>query len=383
MDFSLTEEQLLIQKMVREFAREEIAPGASVRDAEGEFPEEIVAQMGDLGLFALPFPEAFGGEGGDTISYALAVEEISRICASTGLTYAAHVSLGSASLNLYGTQTQKETWLIPAARGKILTAFGLTEPDAGSDAGGTKTTAVLQGDEWVINGNKIFITNGSKAGVIIITAQTILREENMGISAFIIPRGTPGFQIGSDYQKLGMRASDTVELIFTDCTVPRENLLGEIGLGFKQFLKVLDGGRISMAALALGIGTAALHEAVSYARERRQFNKPIGSFQGVSFPLADMATRLEEARLLLFQAAWLKDQGRDFSLTAAMAKLSASEAAISAADAALQIHGGHGYIRDLPLERYLRDARLTAIGEGTSEIQRLVIARHLLSHPAN
>lgn len=378
MDFTLTQEQILIQMMVREFAQEQIAPLASHRDEKKEFPYSIIKKMGELGLFGLPFSEEYGGEGGDTISYALAVEEIGRACGSTGLTYAAHVSLGASSLNYFGTHKQKKTWLTKAAQGKILTAFGLTEPDAGSDARGTKTFATLVGDEWIINGNKVFITNGSIAEVIIITARTILGEEDKGISCFIIPKDSPGFTIGSTYEKLGMRASDTVELVFQDCSIPKENLLGELGEGFKQFLKVLDGGRISIAALALGIGTAAFQEAISYAKERVQFNRPISHFQGISFKLADMGTRLEMARLLTMKAASLKDKGEDFSLTAAMAKLSASEAAVYASQEALQIHGGYGYMKDYPLERYLRDARLTEIGEGTSEIQRLVIARHFL-----
>lgn len=381
MDFSLNEEQLLIQKMVRHFAQEEIAPQAKTWDAKEEFPRDIIEKMGDLGLFGLPFPQEYGGEGGDTISYAIAVEEIGRACASTGLTYAAHVSLGASSLHLYGTKEQKETWLIPAAQGKILTAFGLTEPQAGSDAQGTKTTATLADDHWIINGNKIFITNGSQAQVSIITAQTHLPEGEGGISSFIIPCHTPGFQVGSTYEKLGMRASDTVELFFQDCIIPRENLLGQVGKGFQQFLTVLDGGRIGIAALAIGIGKAALMAALPYAQERKQFNRPIGHFQGISFKLADMATRLEQAKLLLYKAAWKKDMNQEYSCLAAMAKLAASEAAVFAADEALQIFGGYGYMRDYPLERYLRDARLTEIGEGTSEIQRMVIARHLLSDP--
>jgi len=306
------------------------------------------------------------------------VEEISRACASTGITYAAHCSIGTGPIYLFGTEEQKKRWVVPCARGKMLAAFGLTEPEAGSDAGATRTTAVLEGDEWVINGNKCFITNASQAGVAVITAITEPGLGTRGISAFIVPADAPGFKVSPPYKKLGLRASDTAEIILEDVRVPQENLLGRRGDGFKQFLAVLDGGRISIGAMSVGIAQACLDASLAYARERRQFGRPIAEFQAIQFKLADMATSIELARLAVYRAAWLKDRGLPFTRESAMAKLFASETAVRAALEAVQIYGGYGYTADYPVERYLRDAKLMEIGEGTSEIQRLVIARQLL-----
>ena len=363
--------------MARSFANEVIAPNAAELDAEARFPVEIVERMAELGFLGLPIPEEYGGSGLDSICYALAVEEIGRACASTGITLAAHVSLGCAPLYLFGTDEQKLKWLVPAARGQLLAAFGLTEPEAGSDAGATRTTACLEDDHWVINGTKCFITNASRGGLVIVTARTDEGAGTRGISCIIVPTGTPGFSVSKQYEKMGLRASDTVELSLEDCRVPAANLLGARGQGFKQFLQVLDGGRIGIAALSLGIARASLEAAVKYAGERVQFGRPIGKFQAIGFRLADIATRIELARTITHKAAWLKDNKLPFTKEAAMAKLSASEAAVEAALAAIQVHGGYGYMKEYPVERYLRDAKLMEIGEGTSEIQRLVIARQL------
>lgn len=377
MDFSLSEEQLMIRETVREFVRKELAPVAADLDREGRFPEEIIRRMAELDLFGLPFSEEYGGTGDGYLAYVLAVEEISRACASTGITYAAHCSIGTGPIYLFGTEEQKRRWVVPCARGEMLAAFGLTEPDAGSDAGATRTTAVLKGDYWVINGSKCFITNASRAGVAVITAVTEPGRGTAGISSFIVPTDTPGFKVSPPYEKLGLRASDTAEIILEEVRVPRENLLGERGRGFKQFLEVLDGGRISIGALSVGIAQACLDAALAYAKERVQFGRPISKFQAIQFKLADMSTAIELARLAVYRAAWLKDQGLPFTREAAMAKLFASETAVKAALEAVQIFGGYGYIKDYPVERYLRDAKLMEIGEGTSEIQRLVIARQL------
>ena len=377
MDFSYTSEQQMVQRMARSFANEVIAPNAAELDAEARFPVEIVERMAELGFLGLPIPEEYGGSGLDSICYALAVEEIGRACASTGITLAAHVSLGCAPLYLFGTDEQKLKWLVPAARGQLLAAFGLTEPEAGSDAGATRTTACLEDDHWVINGTKCFITNASRGGLVIVTARTDEGAGTRGISCIIVPTGTPGFSVSKQYEKMGLRASDTVELSLEDCRVPAANLLGARGQGFKQFLQVLDGGRIGIAALSLGIARASLEAAVKYAGERVQFGRPIGKFQAIGFRLADIATRIELARTITHKAAWLKDNKLPFTKEAAMAKLSASEAAVEAALAAIQVHGGYGYMKEYPVERFLRDAKLMEIGEGTSEIQRLVIARQL------
>ncbi len=378
MDFQLNEGQELIRRTVREFAEKELAPVAAELDREEKFPAEIIEKMARLDLFALPFSEDYGGTGDGYLAYAVAVEEISRACASTGITYAAHCSIGTGPIYLFGTEEQKKRWVVPCARGKMLAAFGLTEPEAGSDAGATRTTAVLEGDEWVINGNKCFITNASQAGVAVITAITEPGLGTRGISAFIVPADAPGFKVSPPYKKLGLRASDTAEIILEDVRVPQENLLGRRNDGFKQFLAVLDGGRISIGAMSVGIAQACLDASLAYARERRQFGRPIAEFQAIQFKLADMATSIELARLAVYRAAWLKDRGLPFTRESAMAKLFASETAVRAALEAVQIYGGYGYTADYPVERYLRDAKLMEIGEGTSEIQRLVIARQLL-----
>jgi len=377
MDFSLSENQVLIQQTVREFAQNEIAPIAAELDREARFPHEIIKKMAEMDLFALPYSEEYGGSGDGCLPYAIAVEEISRACASTGITYAAHCSIGTDPIYLFGTEEQKQKWVTPCARGEMLAAFGLTEPDAGSDAGGTKTTAVFENGQWVINGSKCFITNASHAGVIVISALTEPGQKARGISSFIVPGEWPGLSITEPYEKLGLRASNTTELHFDDMRLPEEYLLGKRGEGFKQLLKVLDGGRISIGALALGIAQASLDAALAYARERRQFGQPISKFQAIQFKLADMATAIELSRLAVYRAAWLKDQGLPFSKESSMAKLYAAETAVKAALEAIQIFGGYGYMKDYPVERYLRDAKLMEIGEGTSEIQRLVIARQL------
>lgn len=377
MNFSLSESQLLIQKTVRDFAQNELAPIAADLDKEARFPHEIIKQMAELDLFALPYSEEYGGTGDGCLPYVVAVEEISRACASTGITYAAHCSIGTDPIYLFGTEKQKQKWVGPCARGEMLAAFGLTEPDAGSDAGGTKTTAVLKNSEWLINGSKCFITNATHAGVIVISAVTEPGQGTKGISSFIVPRDTAGFSVSEPYDKLGLKASDTAELYFDDMRLPVDHLLGKRGEGFKQLLKVLDGGRISIGALALGIAQASFDAALAYARERRQFGQPISKFQAIQFKLADMATSIEMARMAVYRAAWLKDQGRATTKESSMAKLYASETAVKAALEAIQIFGGYGYMKEYPVERYLRDAKLMEIGEGTSEIQRLVIARQL------
>ncbi len=377
MNLSLTENQIMIQQMVRDFAQKELAPIAADLDRNSTFPHEIVKQMGELDLFALPFSEEYGGTGDGYMGYVIAVEEISRACASTGITYAAHCSIGTGPVYLFGTDEQKQTWVTPCARGEMLAAFGLTQPDAGSAAGGTKTTAVLDAGEWVINGSKCFITNATYAGVAIITAVTEPGRGTYGISSFIVPTNTPGYKVSAPYEKLGLKASDTAEIIMEDLRVPEQYLLGRRGEGFKQFMEVLDGGRISIGAMSVGIAQACLDAALAYAKERRQFGRPISKFQAIQFKLADMATTIELARLAVYQAAWLKDQGLPYTRQSAMAKLFASETAVKAALEAVQVFGGYGYTREYPVERYLRDAKLMEIGEGTSEIQRLVIARQL------
>lgn len=378
MDFALNEEQEMFRRMVREFAEKEIAPRAPETDETGQFPWPIVEKMAALGLMGLPIPEEYGGAGADTISYAIAVEEIARACGSTAITLAAHVSLACKPLLLFGSEEQKQKYLVPLAQGKWLGAFGLTEPGAGSDAGACKTTARLEGDEWVINGQKCFITNGSIADVVIIAAVTDPTAGTRGISNFIVPKGAPGFRPGRDEEKMGLKGSVTSELFFEDCRIPAENILGEPGQGFKQFLTTLDEGRISIGAMALGLAQAAFEASVRYSKERVQFGQPIAKFQAIQWMLADTATELDAARLLVYRAAWLKDQGKDFVKEAAMAKLYASEAAERACYRAIQIHGGYGYVREYGVERIYRDQRLCAIGEGTSEIQRLVIARQIL-----
>jgi len=378
MDFNLTKEQTMIRKMVRDFAEEVIKPRAIEIDKQAKFPKDIFDEMGKLGLMGIPFPEKYGGSGGDTVSYAIAVEEIGRVCGSTGLSYAAAVSLGASPIFYFGTEEQKEKFLTQKAEGKTLGAFGLTEPNAGSDAGGTKTTAVLKDDKYVINGEKCFITNASFADTIIVTAVTGKNEKKRNIiSALIVPTDADGITITNNYDKMGVRGSDTAEIVLDNVEVPKENLLGDPSKGFKQFLYTLDGGRISIAALGLGIAQASLDKALSYAKERTQFGHSISNFQAIQFKLADMAMEVELARNMIFKTAWLKDQEKPFTKEAAYAKLFATETAFRNANEAIQIHGGYGYMRDYEVERYLRDAKLLEIGEGTSEVQRLVIARQL------
>jgi alkylation response protein AidB-like acyl-CoA dehydrogenase len=376
-NFDLTQEQAMIRGLAREFAEEVVAPGASQRDKTGEFPLDLVRQMGHLGLFGIPFSEAVGGMGGDTVSYALAVEEISRADASLGITLAAHCSIGMGPVYYFGTEEQKQRWLPGAAKGEYLASFGLTEAGAGSDSAGTKTTAVPDGDQWVLNGSKSYITNANYCGYIVCTAVTDPDQGHKGIGAFIVPQGTPGFTVGPAYEKMGLHSSDTRPLYFDDVRIPAENLLGSRGDGFKQFMITLDGGRISIGAMAVGIAQASLDAALKYAKERVQFGQSIAKFQAIQFKLADMAMEVELARNLVLKAAWLKDQGRPFTRESAMAKLFASEAAARAANQAIQIHGGAGYMEDFPVSRFWRDAKLTEIGEGTSEIQRIVIAKQL------
>ncbi|MGY3714363.1 acyl-CoA dehydrogenase family protein [Sutcliffiella cohnii] len=377
MNFDLTQEQALIKKTIREFSDEEVAPGALERDRTKEFPLEIFNQLADLGIMGLPFPEEYGGAGGDTVSFAIVVEELSRACGSTGITYSAHISLGGSPINMFGTKEQKEKYLTPICTGESFGAFGLTEPNAGSDAGGTQTTAIEAGDEYVINGNKCFITNASYAKHLALTAITGRNGAEKEISAIIVPTNAPGFHVIDNYEKMGLNSSNTTELVLKDVKVPKENLLGKRGEGFKQFLITLDGGRIGIGAMAVGIAQAAFERALAYSKERKQFGRSISSFQVNQFKLADMAMKLELARNMVYKAAWLKDQGRPYSKEASMCKLYASEICMEIADQAVQLHGGYGYMKDYHVERYMRDGKLLEIGEGTSEVQRMVIARQL------
>ena len=377
MNFDLTDEQQMIRKMMREFADEVVAPGAIERDRTKEFPKEIFKQLSDMGVMGLPFPEQYGGGGGDTISFAIVTEELSRACASTGITYSAHISLGGAPLYLFGTEEQKEKYLTPICKGETFGAFGLTEPNAGSDAGGTQTTAREEGDEFVINGSKVYITNASHAKHLALTAITGQENGKKEISAIIVPTNSEGFTIIDNYEKMGLNASNTTELVLDNVRVPKENLLGKRGHGFRQFLVTLDGGRIGIGAMAVGIAQAAFDRALRYSKERKQFGKTLSEFQVTQFKLADMAMKIELARNMVYKAAWLKDQGRPFTKEAAMCKLYASEIAMEIADEAIQIHGGYGYMKEYEVERYMRDAKLLEIGEGTSEVQRMVIARQV------
>jgi alkylation response protein AidB-like acyl-CoA dehydrogenase len=377
MNYELTSEQQMIRSLMRDFAEGEVAPGADERDRSKQFPKDIFQKMSNLKLMGLPFPEEYGGAGADTISFAIAVEELSRVCASTGITYSAHISLGCAPLYLFGTKEQKEKYLVPLCEGKTLGAFGLTEPNAGSDAGGTKTRAVKKGDEWVINGSKCFITNASYAKYLALTAVTGQSGDRKEITAFIVPTDAPGFQVLDHYVKLGLNSSNTTELVLEDVHVPEENILGERGKGFKQFLITLDGGRIGIGAMAVGIAQGAYELALKYAKERKQFGQSLSKFQAIQHKLADMHMKIELARTYVYKAAWLKDQGKRFTKEASISKLFASEVAMEVANQAVQIHGGWGYMHDYKVERYFRDAKLTEIGEGTSEIQRNIIAREI------
>jgi len=375
MDFDLTPEQELIRDTVRSFARERIQPVAAALDLESRFPYELVAELAELGLMGLPIPEEYGGAGGDTVSYAIAIEELTRVDSSVAITVAAHTSLGTMPILLYGSEAQKQQWLPDLASGKRLAAFGLTEAGAGSDAGNTRTTADLRDGSWVINGAKLFITN---AGTDITWGVTITaRTGEDEISNVVVENGTPGYTISAPMKKLGWRASDTRELSFEECAVPEANLLGERGAGFKQFLEILDGGRISVAAMGVGLAQGAYDLAFAYAKEREQFGKPISRFQAIQFKLADMATEIEAGRGLVLKAAWLKDEGRDFAQQAAMAKLYSGELSKRVVDAALQIHGGFGYMEEAAISRLYRDQKILEIGEGTNEVQRMVIARLL------
>lgn len=379
MNFELTEEQNLIRDMVREFAEAEVKPTAAIRDEEERFDRALMFdRLADLGLTGIVFPEEYGGAGADYLSYAIAVEELSRVCASTGVTLSAHLSLCANPIYLFGTEDQKQQFLVPLARGEKMGAFGLTEPAAGSDAGGTKTTAVKDGNEWVLSGTKIFITNAGDAETYVVFARTDKEaQKHHGISAFIVEKGTPGFSFGKKEKKMGIRSSPTMELVFEHCRIPASQLLGEVGQGFKIAMKTLDGGRIGIASQALGIAQGALEAAVNYAKERKQFDTPIAQFQGVQFQLADMATQIEAARLLVYSSAYKASNGLSYSQASAMAKLMASETAMRVTTQAVQILGGYGYTRDFPVERMMRDAKITEIYEGTSEVQRLVIGSAL------
>jgi short/branched chain acyl-CoA dehydrogenase len=380
MDFDLTDEQKAIQSLCRDFARDEVAPKAEAMDREARFPYEIVAKMAELGLMGLPFPEEYGGAGADTVSYALAVMEIAHADASTAITLAAHVSLGATPFYLFGTEAQKQQYLVPLARGEKIWGFGLTEPNAGSDAGATQTRAELRDGRWIINGTKAFITN---AGTDVTGGTTITAVTGVGpggrkeISNLIVPQDTPGFSRAKSYRKMGWRASDTRELSFVDAAVPEENLLGVRGNGLHQFLSVLDGGRISVAALSVGLAQGAYDASLSYAKERHQFGQPIAKFQAIQFKLADMLTEIEHARLMVLKAAWEKDRGRSFELTASLAKLYSGEVSRRVVNEAVQIHGGYGFMDEYPVSRMYRDQKINEIGEGTNEVQRMVIARLL------
>jgi short/branched chain acyl-CoA dehydrogenase len=379
MDFDLSDEQRLLRDTVRDFARQEVAPVAEELDRTKAFPYELVEKMGGLGLMGIPFPEQYGGGGADTLAYALAVEELTRIDSSVAITMAAHTSLGTMPIYLWGTDEQKDDWLPQLCSGQKLAAFGLTEPEAGSDAGNTHTRAALEDGQWVVNGAKQFITNAGTdiSGCVTITAVTGQENGNKEISNFIVPNGTPGFEAGEPYRKMGWNASDTRPLTFDDCRVPEGNLLGPRGSGFKQFLAILDGGRIGVAAMGVGLAQGALDEAISYAKERHAFGQPIGKFQAIQAKIADLSAQIEAARLLVYRAAMLKDRGESFTLTAAQAKLITGRLAVRATEEAVQIHGGYGYIEEYPVCRFYRDAKILTIGEGTDEIQQMVIARQL------
>jgi butyryl-CoA dehydrogenase len=378
MAYELTEEQRMIRAMVREFAREVLLPTAAERDKTKEFPRENIRQMGELGLMGMNVPPEYNGVGADTVSYSAALQEVAYACASTAVVMSVHNSVACGPIYLFGSDYLKETYLKPLAAGEKIGSFAVTEASAGSNPAGQKSKAVRDGDSYVINGTKMFITTGKNSDVTVVTAYTDKDKKHRGISAFIVEKGTPGFSVGKEEDKMGLRASDTVELIFEDCRIPAENLLGEEGDGFKIAMVSLDGGRIGIASQSVGLAQACLDAAVSYAKERVQFNKPISQFQGIRWMIADMATQIEAARLLTFNAAAMRDGKEDFSAAASMAKVFASEMANKVAYQALQIHGGYGYIKEFPVERYYRDARVFTIYEGTSEIQRIVIANHVI-----
>ena len=381
--FTLTEDQEQLRKEIRDFAMREIAPNVSRWDEASEFPAEVVKQLGQMGLLGVIFPVEYGGAGLGYVDYVLAIEELSAVDGSVGIIVAAHNSLCTNHIFLAGNEEQRQKYVPRLASGEWLGAWGLTEPGSGSDAGAARTTAVRKGDRWVLNGNKTFITNGHYADVAVVIAVTDREQGTRGLSAFVVEKGTPGFRPGKKENKLGLRASDTSELIFEDCEIPEENLLGKLGEGFVDSMRVLDGGRISIAALSLGIGRGALDASVKYVKERRQFGKAIAEFQGIQWKLADMATELDAARLLTQRAAVLKDAGQRVTRESSMAKLYASEVAVRICDEAVQLHGGYGFIKDYPAEKFYRDVKLCTIGEGTSEIQRMVIGREILKvHPS-
>jgi butyryl-CoA dehydrogenase len=378
MSFELTEEQKMIRAMVREFARTEILPTAAERDRTREFPRENLRKMGELGLLGMNVPAEYNGAGVDTVSYSVALQEVAYACASTAVIMSVHNSVACGPIYRFGSDYLKETYLKPLAAGKMIGSFAVTEPGAGSDPAGQKSRAVKDGDGYVINGNKVLITTGKNSNVTVVTAYTSKEKKHRGISAFVVEKGTPGFSVGKEEEKMGLCASDTVELIFEDCRVPKENLLGKEGDGFVIAMASLDGGRIGIASQSVGLAQACLDAAVAYAKERIQFGKPIAQFQAIRWMIADMATEIEAGRLLTFNAAAMRDRGENFSAAASMAKVFASEMANQVAYRALQIHGGYGYIKDFPVERYYRDARVLTLYEGTSEIQRTVISNHLL-----
>ncbi|EJQ17173.1 acyl-CoA dehydrogenase AcdA [Bacillus cereus] len=377
MHFKLSEEHEMIRKMVRDFAKNEVAPTAAERDEEERFDRELFDQMAELGLTGIPWPEEYGGIGSDYLAYVIAIEELSRVCASTGVTLSAHTSLAGWPIFKFGTEEQKQKFLRPMAEGKKIGAYGLTEPGSGSDAGGMKTIAKRDGDHYILNGSKIFITNGGIADIYVVFALTDPESKQRGTSAFIVESDTPGFSVGKKESKLGIRSSPTTEIMFEDCRIPVENLLGGEGQGFKVAMQTLDGGRNGIAAQAVGIAQGALDASVEYARERYQFGKPIAAQQGIGFKLADMATDVEAARLLTYQAAWLESEGLPYGKESAMSKVFAGDTAMKVTTEAVQVFGGYGYTKDYPVERYMRDAKITQIYEGTQEIQRLVISRML------
>jgi alkylation response protein AidB-like acyl-CoA dehydrogenase len=378
-NFCLSEDQLLLRRSIREFAESEIQPHVREWDEAQRFPRELLNKLAELGLMGMQFPTELGGSGLSAVDYCICIEELARIDPSVSLSVAAHNGLGAAHIFMFGSREQKERFLVPLARGETLAAWGLTEPGSGSDAAAMRTTAIRDGDDWILNGSKAFITHGASGDTMVVMAVTDKSKGNKGISAFIVERGTAGFGAGKKEDKLGMRASETNEVLFQNCRVPASQLIGEEGQGFIQTLKVLDAGRIGIAALAVGLAQGAYDVARKYAFERKQFGRPIGTFQSIRWKLVDNAARVEAARLLTYRAAWLKDQGRRMTLESSMAKLYASEIAVRASEDAVQIHGGYGFVKDYPAEKFFRDVKLTTIGEGTSEVQRLVIARQLLA----
>jgi alkylation response protein AidB-like acyl-CoA dehydrogenase len=382
-DLTLSPEHELLRRTLRDYLAKEVEPVIEEHEKQRRFPSAVVEKLGAMGMLGIPFPEKEGGGGLDTLAYAIAVEELSRTWGSLGIIVAAHVSLGCNPIHMAGTPEQKERFLVPMASGKVIGAFGLTEPEAGSDSGATRTTAKFEdgadGGCWILNGRKRFITNAGEAGTYVVTARTGEREDGSAeISAFILDRDTPGFSIGRLEEKLGLHASATGELLFDNARIPADQILGDKGEGWKVFLKTLDGGRISIGAMAVGLSQAALDASVAYARDRKQFGRPNGSFQGVAFMIADMATEVEAARQMVYRAAWLKDQGKDYAVAAAQGKLFASEVSQRVTNWGVQVHGGYGYVEEYKVERFMRDAKLTELGEGTSQIQRLVIGRNVL-----